>query len=294
MASEKDFETVIAKYPELIENGLVLVGRQLFLEGKRMDLLFEDHLKTHLVVELKWGPIKYEDIGQVMFYAGCLIAGKPIREMLVGRRVPPNLQAILDHHGIEWREINGPELCEFLRAKGDAELARIFDATAQAADDERSYDIGADVHLHDQERPSAFGGPAALFVPIEGQWIDAAKDYFRNGNDLLYFFTDASIGQAAKLEGIRYVYFKRKHEKQVTDRGDLVRVTTEHQQQNRLPGYAPGRGRFYYGFRNLVTIEPIPLSGLRYYTTDRTLRDDVPGACIIREPGAGQSKAPPA
>jgi hypothetical protein len=42
MLHEKDFEDIISKYPDLIEVGLSLKGRQLTLYGRRMDLLFGD------------------------------------------------------------------------------------------------------------------------------------------------------------------------------------------------------------------------------------------------------------
>jgi hypothetical protein len=42
MLLEKDFEDIIARYPELIKDGLTLKGRQVTLYGRRMDLLFED------------------------------------------------------------------------------------------------------------------------------------------------------------------------------------------------------------------------------------------------------------
>jgi hypothetical protein len=42
---EKDFEDIICKYPELIEDGLVLINRQVSLYGRRMDILFEDKFK---------------------------------------------------------------------------------------------------------------------------------------------------------------------------------------------------------------------------------------------------------
>ena len=128
MANEKDFETAIAKYPELIEEGLHLVRKQKIVQGRRLDLLFEDRGKNQLVAELKWGPIKDQDIGQVMWYAGCcLISGRPTRAILVGTRVPPNIQKILDFHGIGWKQITPSELRKFLRAKGDEDLAKVFD-----------------------------------------------------------------------------------------------------------------------------------------------------------------------
>jgi len=38
MILEKDFEEIVAKYPELIEDGLTLKGRQVSIYGRRMDL----------------------------------------------------------------------------------------------------------------------------------------------------------------------------------------------------------------------------------------------------------------
>jgi len=39
---ESVFEDIIAKYPEVIEDALKLLGRQVNVEGKRIDLLFQD------------------------------------------------------------------------------------------------------------------------------------------------------------------------------------------------------------------------------------------------------------
>ena len=49
---EKDFEDIIVKYPELIEEGLTLLERQPYMFGRRMDLLFEDRFRRKLIVEL--------------------------------------------------------------------------------------------------------------------------------------------------------------------------------------------------------------------------------------------------
>jgi len=273
LASEKDFETVIAKYPELLEGGLRLVGRQSLLRSRRRDLLFEDAQKNYLVAALRWQPIKDTHIGQVLSYQGRLVSGRPVREMLVGTRVPPNLQAILDYRGIAWREISAAELRDFLRAKGDEQLAKVFDAEAAAAD------------ANQHSRPSRSGGPAALLAPVERKWLDAAGGYFAAGNDLFYFFTDASIGQAAEM-GVRHVYFQNAGETAVILRAELVRITTDRPPLNKLPGQAENAGRFYYGFRALEQIEPIRVSELRYHDTDRALRHDVPGARVIEEPKA--------
>ncbi|MHB8526277.1 MAG: endonuclease NucS domain-containing protein [Candidatus Acidiferrales bacterium] len=181
MSKEKEFESAIVKYPELIEEGLRLVGRQRFVEGRKFDLLFEDRKKNKLVAELKWGPIKDQHIGQIMFYAGCLISGQPVREVLVGTRVPPNIRAILDFHGIGWKQITATELREFLRAKGDEELAKKFDDEIENA--------RVDAQPVDSLQPVIASGPAALFAPVEGKWLIKAREYFSTGKDFLYFFT---------------------------------------------------------------------------------------------------------
>jgi hypothetical protein len=121
MLHEKDFEDILSEYPDLIEEGLKLKGRQVTLYGRRIDLLFEDRFGRQLLVELKAGPIKDEHIGQILSYEGMLLSHEnpTIRVMLIGTRVPPNIQKSLDHHGIAWREISHSRLRAFLEEKND-------------------------------------------------------------------------------------------------------------------------------------------------------------------------------
>jgi hypothetical protein len=129
MISEKIFEDILSKYPELIENQLKLIGRQVTLYGRRIDLLFEDKFKRKLIVELKAGPIKDEHIGQILSYEGMILSADDptIRIMLVGTRVPPNLQRSLDHHGIAWKEITHNQLATFLVDKNDESFQTSFE-----------------------------------------------------------------------------------------------------------------------------------------------------------------------
>ena len=128
MPNEKNFEDVLAKYPELIEDGLRLTGRQVILEGRRLDLLFQDSLMRRLLVELKWGPIKDQHVGQIMAYAGSLRSNDDpdLRVMLIGTRVPPNLQRSLDFHGIAWKEVTRSTILAFVEEKQDSEFTRLF------------------------------------------------------------------------------------------------------------------------------------------------------------------------
>lgn len=128
MLSEKEFEDIICKYPDLIEEGLLLKGRQIRVYGKIIDVLFKDKFGQKLIVELKAGPIDRKHIGQVMEYEGNILSDEDptARIMLVGNRVPPNLKKALDHHGIEWREITQFRLREFIKSKNDNCFAKVF------------------------------------------------------------------------------------------------------------------------------------------------------------------------
>ena len=125
---ERTFETILAKYPELIENGLEMKGRQVSMYGRRMDLLFDDAFQRKLIIELKVGPIKDQHMGQVLSYEGMLLSADDptIRVMLIGNRVPPNIRRALDHHGIAWKEISVSSLLVHLRAKCDSEIPGLF------------------------------------------------------------------------------------------------------------------------------------------------------------------------
>ena len=54
---EKNFENVLHRYPELIEEGLKFSGRQVSVGGKFVDLLFIDRFGQKLIIELKRGII---------------------------------------------------------------------------------------------------------------------------------------------------------------------------------------------------------------------------------------------
>ncbi len=126
---EIDMEDIIVKYPELIEEGLKLIGRQVTVFGRRMDLYFSDSNNRKLIVELKAVPILDKHIGQIMSYEGSTLSEKEpdIRVMLVGTRVPPNLQKALDHHGIAWREIKFSDIRQFLESKKDNSFNYLFE-----------------------------------------------------------------------------------------------------------------------------------------------------------------------
>lgn len=108
---EKDLEELLIKHPELIEEGIVFKGNQVNLEGKYLDLLFEDKNGQQLIVEVKL-IARRKDIAQLIDYTGYFIdkEKKPIRAMLVALRIPANFRRSFDYFGFEYREIQESEL----------------------------------------------------------------------------------------------------------------------------------------------------------------------------------------
>jgi len=127
--TEKDLENIICKYPELIEKGLSIEGRQVCIQGKHIDILFTDRHGQKLIIELKKGVIKREHIAQLLDYEGYYLTpdDPTIRVMLVGNRVPINFRKALDHHGLEWKELSFVYLHEFLKIKRDYVFLKLFE-----------------------------------------------------------------------------------------------------------------------------------------------------------------------
>lgn len=119
MLSERLFEDVLVKYPELIEDKLTYIGRQVTYFGKRIDILFEDRFKEKLIIELKIGNLHREALSQVLEYEGYILSEKDpsARVLIIGNRVPLNLKKAMDHHGIEYKEITQKHLLEFLEKR---------------------------------------------------------------------------------------------------------------------------------------------------------------------------------
>ena len=125
---EREFENIISRYPCLIEEGLFLKGRQVYVEGKYVDLLFKDRHGQNLIVELKVGTIVRKHIAQLLEYEGHFLTSDDptVRVVLIGNRVPRNLQRALDHHGFEWKEIPLSRLSDFLEKRMDREYLKYF------------------------------------------------------------------------------------------------------------------------------------------------------------------------
>ncbi len=72
LAAERDLESWIEQEPSLLERGLVIVGRQLRLEGGPLDLLALDPQGRWVLIEIKRDWLRREVIAQAIDYASCL------------------------------------------------------------------------------------------------------------------------------------------------------------------------------------------------------------------------------
>jgi RecB family endonuclease NucS len=107
---EKDIENLIAQYPEdfFPNEGFSLISQQYSIEGKRIDILFEDNLKRKIIVEVKRGILTREASGQVAEYFGLLKSRNQdsFYEMLLCANViPKERRLFLEHIGIECKEL---------------------------------------------------------------------------------------------------------------------------------------------------------------------------------------------
>ncbi|MCJ7450072.1 MAG: endonuclease NucS [Bacteroidales bacterium] len=127
MFSERLFEDILVKYPELIEGKLKFIGRQEKHFGKRIDILFEDRFNEKLIIELKKDNLDRNALSQVMEYEGYILSEKDpsARVMIIANRIPLNLKKAMDHHGIEYKEITHRQILEFLEKK-DPQLFKLI------------------------------------------------------------------------------------------------------------------------------------------------------------------------
>lgn len=127
MFSERLFEDILVKYPELIEGKLKFIGRQVNHFGKRIDILFEDRFNEKLIVELKKDNLDRNALSQVMEYEGYILSENDpsARVMIIANRIPLNLKKAMDHHGIEYKEITYKQLLEFLERE-DQQLLNLI------------------------------------------------------------------------------------------------------------------------------------------------------------------------
>ncbi len=97
------------------------------------------------------------------------------------------------------------------------------------------------------------------------------------------FGSDSNLREVLTIKP-KTVYFKTKGIAELRFRAELIDISEENPRSSRLAGSEDSKWKFYYTFRTLQKIEPIPLGDLTYYATRRSLRNDIPNACLIIDP----------
>lgn len=122
---EKDIENLIAEHPDDIfpGEGFRLVSQQYTVEGKRIDILFEDKWNRKVIVEVKRGILSREASGQVAEYYGLLKSRNQdefYEMILCANIIPKERRLFLENIGIECKELG----ISFI-----SELAKKYDYT---------------------------------------------------------------------------------------------------------------------------------------------------------------------
>jgi hypothetical protein len=129
---ENQFEDIIVKYPEMIEDGLKLMGRQIFLydTGRNyIDILFKDQSGYHLIIELKIGPIIMSHIDQIKKYEKIYQSLRLVRPriMLAGNMITQTMIQRLKREHVGYKVIKVSEIKVFLKKRGDFAFLRYFE-----------------------------------------------------------------------------------------------------------------------------------------------------------------------
>lgn len=107
---EKDIENLIAQNPKdfFPDEDFTLISQQYSIDGKRIDILFEDSLKRKIIVEVKRGILTREASGQVAEYFGLLKSKNQdnfYEMILCANVIPKERRLFLEHIGIECKEL---------------------------------------------------------------------------------------------------------------------------------------------------------------------------------------------
>jgi len=194
---EKDMETAVANCPDLfIEPGLSLVRRQVVINGRRPDILFEDRLERQLLVEVQSGRLDEDHVQRHFYYFFDYRAKYPsnhLRLLFIANRIVPQHKEFLDQHGYEFREIPDSDFARRLaecNARAVHSDLRIEVATTPGVLSPSMHDI-----LYDIEKERMTLSYKMLLLLFLAEGADAGgKVLLRNMAEHFHsFFVDRSV-----------------------------------------------------------------------------------------------------
>lgn len=215
---EREFEYVLRKYPQLIEDGAVILGQQKGLSCGRYDLLLQDKHGKRIIAELKRGTIDgVMPLAQVSRYHQDLGTE---RIMIVAPRVLPKIQRQAAALGIEALEVPESLIYDFLKENDSRLLCRLReidnDSRLIIENDEGEHrDIRVCRAFLDRVRSEFESSPpdgAWVFEPY-GMVVKQCRMRFKPYSDdvgcfMLRFKWDPELGERNRL-GIGFGDFNR-------------------------------------------------------------------------------------
>jgi hypothetical protein len=195
---EKEMETAIASCPDLfIEPGLSLVRRQVVINGRRPDILFEDRLARKLLVEVQSGRLDEDHVQRHFYYFFDYRAKYPsnhLRLLFIANRIVPQHKEFLDEHGYEIREVPESDFARRLaecNARAVQSNLGIEVATTPGVLNPSMHDI-----LYDIEKERMTLSYKMLLLAFLAEGADAAgKVSLRDmAEHFRLFFVDRSVG----------------------------------------------------------------------------------------------------
>jgi hypothetical protein len=203
MLSERLFEDILVKYPELIEDRLKFLGRQVTHFGKRIDILFEDRFNEKLIVELKKDNLDRNALSQVMEYEGYILSEKDpcARVMIIANRIPLNLKKAMDHHGIEYKEITYKQLLDFLEKRDEqlfeAVMSNKKDESHTHSDINSNNEIGIKISSYSSKTNNQIIMGTVTNVKAKKDALDRFEIWFSKNSEM-----DMLYGKTLNPEGI--------------------------------------------------------------------------------------------
>ena len=149
---EKDIENLVANYPEEIfpGEGFKLIGQQITIEGRRLDILFEDKHKRQVIIEVKRGILTREASGQIAEYYGLLKNENKdnIYELILcANIIPKERKTFLETIGIECKELGVVQITEIAKKYDYKFIDDQSTFTSSTIEDIRRYNISSEENV---------------------------------------------------------------------------------------------------------------------------------------------------
>ncbi len=138
---EKDIENLLANYPDEFfpGEGFKLIDQQFTIEGRRIDILFEDKHGRQIIVEVKRGILSREASGQIAEYYGLLKNADETKNyelILCANIIPKERKVFLETIGIDCKELGIAQISQIANKHGytfldDSSTFKNFDTAKQ-------------------------------------------------------------------------------------------------------------------------------------------------------------------